>query len=87
MEQQISTFLLGVVTNVMNITVDESAGPDTLVGPDGLDLDSLALLELMSAAEDEYGIKVDDEDYERLATSSVGGLATYIAELRSAKIT
>lgn len=84
METEIRSFVLDVITNVMSFNLPESAGDDMMVGPDGIDLDSLSLLELMSAAEKKYGFKAPDEDYETLGSGTLGELVKYISGRRAA---
>lgn len=84
METEIRSFVLDVITNVMSFKLPESAGDDMMVGPGGIDLDSLSLLELMSAMEKKYGFKVPDEDYEALGSGTLGELVKYISGRRAA---
>jgi acyl carrier protein len=44
---------------------------DTLLGPAGVDLESLALAELGVRVEDRFGIKFDDDELEALAAMTV----------------
>jgi acyl carrier protein len=51
-------------------------------GRDGLDLDSIDLLELVVGLEKEYGLKIADVAEGRKALSSVADLAEYLAARR-----
>lgn len=85
MEAEIKSYVLDVIVNVMNYEVNDPVADDTPVGPGGIDLDSLSLLELMSKVEKEYGVKVADEDYEELATCTLGELVGFIERRRGAR--
>lgn len=87
METEITSFVLEFITKVMNIPIDLPVDNTIPVGPGGIDLDSLSLLELIARVEKEYGFKVADEDYERLATSTLGEFVAYTAEHRGARVT
>jgi acyl carrier protein len=43
---------------------------------DDLDIDSLSMVEIVTAAEDKFGVRIPDEDYPKLAT--VGDAVRYI---------
>lgn len=47
-------------------------GDDTPLGPDGLDLESLALVELGLRVEETHGVPFDDDLMERMATMTLG---------------
>jgi len=48
----------------------------------GLDLDSIDLLELVVALENEYGVKFEDVDESRRVLTTVATLAEYVASRR-----
>jgi acyl carrier protein len=77
MSAQIMQFTLDTLKD-MNFDV-EDAGPDTLLGPSGVDLDSLAVAELALRIEDSYGLKFGEEDLERLAIMTLGEFADEVA--------
>jgi acyl carrier protein len=62
----------------MNFYLDE-ADADSKFGPAGIDLDSLAVIELASRIEDAYGVSLTEEDMERMATQTVGEFADDVA--------
>ncbi|HZN19980.1 MAG TPA: acyl carrier protein [Micromonosporaceae bacterium] len=62
----------------MNFDVSDVTG-DTILGPAGLDLDSLVFAELSVQLEDTYGVRFRDEEIERLATMTLDELAAEVA--------
>jgi len=57
----------------------ESIGDDeALFGPEGLGLDSIDALELVLGVEQEFGVKIENEEVGMEALSSVSGLADFI---------
>jgi len=57
----------------------ESIGDDEpLFGPEGLGLDSIDALELVLGVEQEFGVKIENEEVGMEALSSVSGLADFI---------
>jgi acyl carrier protein len=51
---------------------------DSVLGPAGIDLGSLAVVELSYRIEDAYGARFNEEDMERMATMTVGEFATEV---------
>lgn len=51
---------------------------DTLLGPEGLDADSLAVVEMAETVDVELGVSIPDEDLEDLET--VGDVKEYVRE-------
>jgi acyl carrier protein len=73
---QVQEFVLHVLTERMSLPIDTAAvGDATRLGPDGLDLESLAFVELTLALETEYSLKIPDEDQEQLAKLTFGEFA------------
>ena len=58
--------------------VDVASEPDDTALQDDLGLDSMDVLNLMTALHDETGLDVPERDYPRLAT--IGAFATYVSE-------
>lgn len=54
----------------------EGADANTVLGPAGIDLDSLAVAELALRLEDAYGVKFAEEDMESVAVMTLGELAS-----------
>jgi len=77
MTDDIRQFLLQSLKE-MNYSTD-GIEDDTVLGPAGADLQSLALAELAVRVEDEYGVRFDDEEAEMLAGMTVGEFATLVA--------
>lgn len=50
----------------------------TLLGPAGIDLESLAVVELSFRLEDAYGARFNEEDMERLAVMTLGELVSEV---------
>ncbi len=78
MSDDVIAFVLGVLGE-MNFDV-ESADADSQFGPAGVDLDSLAVVELAVRVRDAYGVTLTDDDLERLAIATIGEFAAEIAE-------
>ena len=67
---------LGLDVNPAEISDDE-----TLFG-EGMDLDSMATLEIVAAIEEEFGITVEDDELTAELFDSVDALAEYVATKR-----
>jgi acyl carrier protein len=52
---------------------------DTLLGPAGADLESLALAELSVRVEDQYGVRFEDDEAEKLVAMTIGEFADAVA--------
>jgi acyl carrier protein len=63
----------------MNFYTDD-AGPDIMLGPSGVDLDSLAVSELALRIEEQYGVTFDDDDIETLAIMTLGEFVAEVAK-------
>ncbi|HEV3171607.1 MAG TPA: acyl carrier protein [Actinocrinis sp.] len=53
---------------------------DTVLGPAGADLESLALAELSVRIEDRFGVRFEDEEAEKLVAMTVAEFAQAVAE-------
>jgi acyl carrier protein len=73
MKDTVRQFLLQSLKE-MNYST-EGIDDDTVLGPAGADLQSLALAELAVRVEDEYGVRFDDDEAEALAGMTVGEFA------------
>ncbi|GLZ32249.1 hypothetical protein Lesp02_44370 [Lentzea sp. NBRC 105346] len=78
----VTSFILGVVRDTLNMPLPDGTGPDTPLGPAGLELESLTMVELTVAIEREYGIGLPDDVIDDLATGTVGGLVATVKGLR-----
>jgi acyl carrier protein len=70
MLDEIRQFVLDSLTD-MNYDTD-GIDDDTVLGPAGADLESLALAELAVRVEDQFGVKFEDDESEQLASMTVG---------------
>lgn len=77
MKENVREFLLQSLKE-MNYSTD-GIDDDTVLGPAGADLQSLALAELAVRVEDEYGVRFDDEEAEMLAGMTVGEFSDLVA--------
>lgn len=78
MSDDLIAFVLGVLRD-MSFDV-EAADADSEFGQGGVDLDSLAVVELAVRIKDSYGVTLTDDDLERLAIATIGEFAAEIAE-------
>ena len=76
-DEEIRKFVLESLTamNYDSTNVDD----DTLLGPAGADLESLALAELSVRVEERFGVRFEDEEAERLAGMTVGEFCIAVA--------
>lgn len=63
-----------IIAKELEIDAEEVVDGASLI--DDLGADSLSVMELMIAFDDEFGVEVPEEDYEKLIT--VGDLVNYI---------
>lgn len=63
-----------IIAKELEIEAEEVVDGASLI--DDLGADSLSVMELMIAFDDEFGVEVPEEDYEKLIT--VGDLVNYI---------
>lgn len=77
MSDEVIAFTLGAL-HEMNFDTDGADG-QTVLGPAGIDLDSLAVAELALRLEDKYGVKFAEEDMEVVTAMTVGQLASDVA--------
>ncbi|MEV7213035.1 acyl carrier protein [Kitasatospora cineracea] len=75
---------LFIVKSLAEMNYDTSGISDqTPLGPSGLDLESLALAEIAIQVEDEYGVRIDEDETEQLALMTLGELAAEISRRAS----
>lgn len=77
-QDEVLKFVLDALQD-MNFEV-EDLEPDTLLGPSGVDMDSLAVAELALRIEDGYGLKFGEEETENLAIMTLGEFAAEVAK-------
>lgn len=68
--------VIGIVSDQLDVSKDEISRDSSFV--DDLKADSLDIVELVMALEDEFDVKIPDEDYDKIKT--VGNAITYIEE-------
>jgi acyl carrier protein len=68
--------VVGIVSDQLDTPKEDITRASSFV--DDLKADSLDIVELVMALEDEFDIKIPDEDYDKI--KSVGDVITYIEE-------
>jgi acyl carrier protein len=74
---QVREFLVETLRQ-MNYDVSDVTG-ETVIGPAGLDLESLAVAELAVSVEDRFGVTFTEKDTEQLALLTLDEFAAEIA--------
>lgn len=64
--EEVSTRLNGVLVNELGLDADRIA--DSANFEEDLDVDSLGVVELLMALEDEFGVKIPDDEAENIHT-------------------
>ncbi|HET9143470.1 acyl carrier protein [Actinophytocola sp.] len=77
MTDEIRQFLRESLTEMKYATDDFD--DDTVLGPAGVDLESLALAELAMRVEDKYGVRFDEDEAETFAAMTVGEFCAAVA--------
>jgi acyl carrier protein len=86
MIDEIRQFVLESLTD-MNYSIDD-IDDDTVLGPAGADLESIALVELAVRVEDRFGVKFADDESDTLAGMTVGEFCRSVApRIQSASTT
>jgi acyl carrier protein len=67
--------VIGIVSNQLDVPKEEISRESSFV--DDLKADSLDIVELVMALEDEFDVKIPDEDYDKIKT--VGNAIDYIS--------
>jgi acyl carrier protein len=75
--------ILDFVENDTNTPIPDGAGPQTLLGPDGLGLESLSLLELTLSLERRFGIVLPDGEFDGEAVKTVADLVEIVDRHRN----
>jgi len=63
----------------MNLEI-EDVDLETMLGPSGMDLDSLAVAELAARLEDNFGVSFPEDEMEQLAIMTLGEFADTVAQ-------
>ena len=70
-----------VVSSLQDMNYDvEGLDDSTTLGPSGLDLESLALADLLMRVEDQYQIRFAEDESEELALMNVGEFTAAVAQ-------
>jgi acyl carrier protein len=77
MQDEVREFVIDALRQ-MEYDVSAVTGSSVL-GPTGLDLESLAVADLTVQIEDEYKVRMDEEETEKLATMTIDQLAAEVA--------
>ena len=75
--QEVIEFIISSLEE-MNLDV-EGVGPETMIGPAGVDLDSLAVAELAARLEDGFGVSFPEDEVELLALMTLHEFADTVA--------
>ncbi|MFJ3914129.1 acyl carrier protein [Streptomyces sp. 2132.2] len=81
MSNDIRSFVIGIIGEI-DPTVTESVSDDQPLGPGGLELESLALVELLVQVEHEFGATIADEDPAAQPTATLGEFVAAVARHR-----
>ncbi len=73
-QQEILAGLAKIVNEIAGVPVDDVQPSKSFI--DDLDVDSLSMVEIATAAEDSFGVRIPDEDLKDLRT--VGDAVAYI---------
>jgi acyl carrier protein len=78
--QRLLAELKAVIVDALNLRHLDAAHikPETTFGPEGLNLDSVDILEVIVAVEQKYKVKVKDPDMGRRYFSSLAGVADFL---------
>jgi len=73
-QQEILTGLAEIVNDIAGVPVGDISPEKSFI--DDLDVDSLSMVEIATAAEDRFGVRIPDDDLKNLRT--VGDAVSYI---------
>ncbi len=84
MQEQLQKYvdaIIRVIVDRLNPALDAAAmSSDTRLVGEGLVLDSVAVLELVTGLEDELGIMIDESQLEPKVFEDIGSLARFLGE-------
>lgn len=87
MTDRVRAFVLETLTEKMNEPVDvDTVRDDMSLGPEGLNLESLAFVELMAHIETEYDVSFEDDELEKLGQLTLGEFCAAVAERATAEV-
>lgn len=76
--EDVATFIVKALEE-MNLDI-EDVGVETMMGPSGVDLDSLALAELVARLEDGFGATFPEDEVEEMAIMTLGEFAELVVK-------
>lgn len=79
-EKKVVDFVVTVLRDQMNLPIDDSVSPSSSFGPSGLNLESLAFVELSTQVEHEFGVKFSDAEFEVISRSTLGEFAHAVVQ-------
>ncbi len=75
-------FVSFAVTSLREMNLDvQGVDGDTMLGPAGVDLDSLAVAELVARIEDRYELSFPEDELEQLAIMTLAEFGELVAKL------
>jgi acyl carrier protein len=77
MTEEIRQFIIDSL--VAMAFADGAVTGESSLGPAGLDLDSLAIAEIVVRIDDVYKVKIDEDESERFALMTIDEIATEVA--------
>ncbi|MFG2298609.1 acyl carrier protein [Streptomyces sp. NPDC048603] len=77
----IRSFVIGIISEISPDVTDD-VSDDLPLGPGGLELESLALVELLVQVEHEFNAKIADEDPAAQPTATLGEFVAAVAQAR-----
>jgi len=84
-ETDIRQFIVTTLVDGMNLPIDAATLTDASpLGLGGLDLESLALVELTIRLQRQFGVNLEETDIEALVSMTLGELVSFVAARRAA---
>ncbi|MCP2163658.1 acyl carrier protein [Goodfellowiella coeruleoviolacea] len=84
-QNEVREFVLTTLVTEMNIPIErDSLDDDCPIGTNGIDLESLSLVELTLRLEREFDITIPDSDIERIGAMTLGELVEDVVRRREA---
>ncbi len=68
-----------------SLSAAQLADESLLLGPEGFDLESLALVELAVIVEEDFGVKIPDDGIERMGSMSRPEFCSFVSDLADAR--
>lgn len=82
LKDEVAAFTRQVMNDTIGLDVTSDLDPGTPIGPEGIGLESIGMLELAAHLEREYGFAFPDEAIEELLTATWDGLVDEIVRYR-----